>query len=63
MEAIKSQTFWAGQQYGEDERRGSLEPRKIADLVILDRNPMKVTPMAIKVVETIKEGETIYKRD
>ena len=36
-----------------------------ADLVILDRNPLKVEPMAIKdikVVETIKEGKTIYTR-
>jgi len=66
MEAIKSQTIWAAQQYGEDESRGSLEPGKIADLVILDQNPLKVDPMVIrdiKVLETIKEGETIYRRD
>ena len=33
------------------------------DLVVLDGNPLKVDPMAIKnikVVETIKEGRTIY---
>ena len=37
---------------------------KLADLVILDKNPLKLEPMAIKdikVVETIKEGTTIYK--
>ena len=31
--------------------------------MILDRNPLKVEPMAIKdikVVETIKEGKTIF---
>ena len=36
---------------------------KLADLVILDRNPLKVDPMTtrdIGVVETIKEGTTIY---
>lgn len=38
---------------------------KLADLAILDRNPLKVDPMdirGIKVVETVKEGETIWKR-
>jgi len=37
---------------------------KIADLVILDKNPLKVDPKAIKdikVVETIKDGKSIYK--
>ena len=63
MEALKSQTIWAAEQYDEQDRRGSLEPGKIADLVILDRNPLEVEPMAIKdikVLETIKEGRTIY---
>ena len=43
--------------------KGSLEPGKLADLVVLDRNPLKVDPMKIKdikVLETIKEGKTIY---
>ena len=65
MEALKSQTIWAAEQYDEQAARGSLQPGKLADLVILDRNPLKVEPMAIKdikVVETIKEGKTIYAR-
>jgi predicted amidohydrolase YtcJ len=65
MEAIKSQTIWAAEQYGEENRRGSLVAGKIADLVVLDGNPTKVDPMAIKdikVLETIKDGKTIYKR-
>jgi hypothetical protein len=35
-------------------------------LVILDKNPLKVTPMTIKdiqVVETIKGGKSIYKKE
>ena len=63
---MKSQTIWSAEQYDEQDRRGSLEPGKIADLVILSDNPLEVEPMAIKdiqVLETIKEGETIYRRD
>ena len=52
-------------QYGEQNSKGSLEPGKLADLVILSANPVAVDPMAIKdiqVLETIKERETIYRR-
>ncbi|MDX1961515.1 MAG: amidohydrolase family protein [Pirellulales bacterium] len=62
-EGLKCMTIWAAEQYGEADRKGSLEAGKLADLVILDRNPLKVEPLAIKdikVVETIKEGVTIF---
>ena len=65
LEALKSQTIWAPEQYGEEDRRGTLEAGKIADLVILDGDPLAVDPMAIKdikVLETIKEGTTVYVR-
>ena len=54
----------AAYQYFEEKTKGSLEPGKLADFVVLDKNPLKVAPVAIKdikVVETIKEGETIYR--
>ena len=65
LEGLKAMTIWAAEQYGEQDSKGSLEPGKLADLVILDRNPLEVEPMAIRdirVVETIKEGKTIYAR-
>jgi predicted amidohydrolase YtcJ len=65
LEGLKAMTIWAAEQYGEQDSKGSLEPGKLADLVILDRNPLEVEPTAIKdirVVETIKEGKTIYAR-
>ncbi len=65
LEGLKAMTIWAAEQYGEQDSKGSLEPGKLADLVILDRNPLEVEPMAIKdirVVETIKDGKTIYAR-
>jgi predicted amidohydrolase YtcJ len=64
MDAIRSLTINGAYQYFEETRKGSLEPGKLADLVILDRNPLAVDPMAIKdlkVIETIKEGRTIYR--
>lgn len=64
-EALKCQTLWAAEQYEEQDRRGSLKQGKIADLVILDKNPLKADPMSIKdikVMETIKEGKSIYKK-
>ncbi|MBK9063663.1 MAG: amidohydrolase [Acidobacteria bacterium] len=65
MEGLKAMTIWAAEQYGEEKTKGSLEAGKLADLVVLDRNPLKVDRMAIKdvkVLETIKEGKTIYRR-
>ncbi|BBX66951.1 amidohydrolase [Mycolicibacterium psychrotolerans] len=63
-EALESITINAAAQYREGDRKGSLEAGKLADLVVLDANPLTVDPMAIKdiaVLETIKEGETVYK--
>jgi hypothetical protein len=64
LEGLKAMTIWAAEQYGEQDAKGSLEAGKLADLVILDKNPLTVDKMAIKdirVVETIKEGKTIYR--
>ncbi len=56
-------TEWAAEQYDEQDSKGTLEAGKLADLVILDKDPLKVDPMTlndIRIVETIKEGTTIY---
>jgi predicted amidohydrolase YtcJ len=63
FEALRAMTFFVAYQYGENASKGSLEAGKLADLVILDQNPLQVDPIAIKdikVLETIKEGKTIY---
>jgi predicted amidohydrolase YtcJ len=65
-EALQAITIWSAYQHFEEERKGSLSPGKLADLVILDKNPLKVAPQDIKdiqVMETIKEGETIFSRE
>ena len=51
--------------YREEASKGTITAGKIADLVILDGNPLTAEPdkiKDIKVVETIKRGETIYAR-
>jgi hypothetical protein len=66
MEALKAITINAAIQYDEEKSKGSIEPGKLADLVILSGNPLTVSPDAIKdikVIETIKEGKSIYKAD
>ena len=64
LDALKGVTINAAYQYFEEDRKGSLAPGKLADLVILGDNPLEVSPEAIRhipVIETIKEGETIYR--
>lgn len=63
FEGLKCMTEWASEQYDEQASKGTLEVGKLADLVILDKDPLKVDPKTIKdikVVETIKEGTTIF---
>ncbi len=63
MEAIKAMTIWPAYQHFEEGSKGTLEVGKLADFVILDKNPLTVEPSEIKnirVLETIKEGRTLY---
>lgn len=64
-EALKGITIWSAYQHFEEDRKGTIEKGKLADLVILDKNPIKVSKEKIKdiiVLETIKEGVSVYKR-
>lgn len=66
IDAFKALTIDAAYQYFEEDRKGSIVPGKLADFVILDRDPLEVDPAEIKdlrVVETIKEGTTIFERE
>lgn len=65
-EALKCITEWSAYQHFEEDQKGTLEAGKLADLVILDSNPLKVEVNKIKdilVLETIKEGTSVYKRE
>lgn len=65
-DALKGITINAAYAYFEEDSKGSIKEGKRADLVILDKNPLKVDKTAIRdinVLETIKDGVTIYKAD
>ena len=64
LEALRAITLDGARMYGEEKRKGSIEPGKLADLVILSADPTAVPPAEIgkiRVVETIKEGKTVWK--
>jgi predicted amidohydrolase YtcJ len=62
-DSLKALTINAAWQIREEEQKGTLEIGKLADLVILDANPLTVEIndiLKIKVIETLKEGVTVY---
>ena len=64
-EALKGITEWSAYQHFEENKKGTIENGKLADLVILDKNPLKIAEKDIKdivVLETIKEGISVYKK-
>lgn len=62
-DALKGITINSAYQYFEENNKGSIKEGKVADLVILDKNPLKINKNDIKnieVYETIKNGKTVY---
>lgn len=63
-EGLKTMTEWAAYQYFEESTKGTLKDGKLADFVILEKNPLKVNPLdihTIKIVESIKAGKTVWR--
>ena len=63
--ALKAMTIWAAWQHFEDGRKGSLARGKLADLVILDRNPLTAEPDSLASIlpqATFKEGVEVWRR-
>jgi predicted amidohydrolase YtcJ len=62
--ALKALTLWAAYQHFEEKTKGSIEVGKLADFVILSDNPLTIDRAKLadlKVMETIKEGTTVFK--
>ena len=63
LDSLRALTIDAAYQYHEEKIKGSIEKGKLADFVILDKNPLKVPAddlRNLKVLETIKEGRTVF---
>lgn len=61
--AIRAMTSEAAWQLFSDHEIGSLEPGKLADMVVLDQDPRKVAPdeiKTIKVLETWMDGQRVF---
>ena len=65
MDALKAMTIWPAYQHFEENSKGSLEVGKLADMVILDRDPLTIDRknlVDIQILATIKEGVTVYQK-
>lgn len=64
-EALKAFTIWAAYGAFEENIKGSIEDGKLADLVVLSKDIMKIEPREVlntEVVLTILGGKVVYER-
>jgi len=64
-EALRGMTIWAAKANFEEKEKGSIEPGKFADFVILDQDIMKINGASlpgVKVLKTYINGEKVYEK-
>jgi len=64
-EALKGMTLWAAKANFEEKDKGSIEPGKYADFVILDADIMRISPSQLPYVKVLKSfinGEKVYEK-
>jgi predicted amidohydrolase YtcJ len=63
-EALKTHTIWAAWLQFADQERGSIEPGKLADLVVIDRDYLTCPEEQIRSIEpvmTVLDGRIVYR--
>ncbi len=64
-EALKGMTIWAAKAAFEENEKGSLEPGKLADFIVLDNDIMEIPEdelPKVKVIKTFIGGNEVYSR-
>ncbi|MCF3110867.1 amidohydrolase [Niabella sp. CC-SYL272] len=64
-QALRGMTIWAARAAFEEQEKGSLEPGKLADFVVLDQDLMQAPEAAllkIKVLKTYSGGEMVFEK-
>jgi predicted amidohydrolase YtcJ len=62
-EALRMLTLWSARAQGEEALKGSIEPGKLADFVVISRDIRKIPPEEIRglqVLQTIVGGKVVY---
>ena len=65
MEAIRAYTILGAFAAWEEDIKGSIEPGKLADLVVIDKDPLNIPNDDLKNVETVMtiiDGKIVYRR-
>lgn len=64
-QAIRGMTIWAAKAGFQEKEKGSIEPGKFADFLILDQDLMRIKGSElpkVKVLQTYINGENVYKK-
>ncbi|MDX5436041.1 MAG: amidohydrolase family protein, partial [Pontibacter sp.] len=63
--ALRGMTIWAAKSNFEEKEKGSIEPGKFADFILVDRDLMTIEPAqmrATQVISTYVNGKQVYKK-
>jgi len=59
MKAIQGATLWSAEVIGQDKNLGSLEPGKLADITVIEGNPLVDVSATRRVRMVIRDGVII----
>jgi imidazolonepropionase-like amidohydrolase len=62
LEALRAATLTAAEALGKDDRLGTVEPGKLADVVVLDADPLEQV-QNLKKIHLVVQGGKTYERD